>query len=720
MPRAVSDQQHQATILPEEPLVSVIIPVYNGELLIGQTIDSALRQTYQNMEIIVVDDASTDRTPELVEAYTARDSRVRLIRQPHSGVARARNRALAEARGEFIAPLDADDLWEPNKIAMQVARMLQAADAGMVYSWWVWIDTKGAVLDRSPGWLIEGEATLPTLLQVNYTGNASVPLYRRRCMEEVGGYDEDLVKKGAQGCEDWDLALKVAARYPVAVVPAILTGYRRAQGRMSMNHEAMLRSQTLVAEGVRGRVPLSPSVFQRSADQFALYIAGGQFWSGAYLRALWWTLRSWQSGLLFAVLPYLLRVLCGRLLGRRGVAGQVMTPGLPLDSTRIPGPLIPYDRIYARLMPQPPSKCTEPTPSEPRDYPAALAVNDRVTTWLQSPFWQGVAIVIALLTITLPHFQNDGLWFGGDAPRHAANGLFWWDLLELRPASPMDFARSYYARYPAINPVAYPPLFYILEGLGFHLFGPSPLVPKFLVFLFAAAAALYTMAWARRWLGSATGWVGAFVVFIPGIVGMTNSVMLNVPSTALVVGALYHFRRWSDDGSQKQLSASILSASAAALTYYQGGIAVCVCLVWAFLFHLPRDHMDPGGGGRLCRSSCSGDAPGPRLCSQTPADTFEFVRFFNLGVLLRQSAWVAWEDGPVVGIGRFGRRLPGERLAQRDCLSQRLDHRPNPRLLAASPEERPLYSPARTGLSSGDCRWHQGCWPLSAPDSAET
>ena len=193
----------------ETPLVSVIVPVYNGERFIAEAIQSALLQTYRNIEVLVIDDGSTDKTAAVLQAQAALDSRVRIIRQANGGVARARNRGLAEARGEFVAPLDADDLWDPSKIERQVDRMLQAGDAtGLVYSWWIWVDDEGTAIDRSPEWRIEGDAA-DILLQVNFTGNASVPLFRRRCLDEVGGYDETFARQGSGGCEDWDVALKV-------------------------------------------------------------------------------------------------------------------------------------------------------------------------------------------------------------------------------------------------------------------------------------------------------------------------------------------------------------------------------------------------------------------------------------------------------------------------------------------------------------------------------
>src|SRR5947207_3624272 len=97
------------------PLVSVIVPVRDGESSIGDTLASAVGQTYEHLEILVVDDGSRDGTRAVVEAWVQRDARVQLIVQKNAGVAAARNRAIAASRGEFIAPLDADDLWDPTR-----------------------------------------------------------------------------------------------------------------------------------------------------------------------------------------------------------------------------------------------------------------------------------------------------------------------------------------------------------------------------------------------------------------------------------------------------------------------------------------------------------------------------------------------------------------------------------------------------------------------------
>jgi hypothetical protein len=96
--------------------------------------------------------------------------------------------------------------------------------------------------------------------------------------------------------------------------------------------------------------------------------------------------------------------------------------------------------------------------------------NGPAGAWLRSRAWQTAGLVLAVLAVAALNRQNDGLWFQGDAPRHAANGLFWWDLLRALPRDPVDYAVRYYARYPVIAPASYPPLFYILEGLAFAVF----------------------------------------------------------------------------------------------------------------------------------------------------------------------------------------------------------------------------------------------------------
>lgn len=336
-------------ILSEPPLVSVIVPAFNASTYIGEALESAIRQTHLNVEILVIDDGSHDDTASIVETVAARDHRVRLLRQSNKGVAAARNCGIEAARGEYVAPLDADDIWDSTKLEKQVRRMQESGPStGLVYSWWVWIDENRNLLDSSPKWEVEGDV-LERLIEINFTGNASVPLYRRKCLEEVGGYDTGLRGQGAQGCEDWELALRVAERHPAAVVPAFLVGYRRRSDSMSAACKTMWKSQSVVMQELRQRQPAIPhDAFRWSRSQFAMYLAGVSYRSGRRLEALKWGLKARKLGLALAVLPSLLPVFAGRLFGRGLGQPTLRLNGAQFDQTRISECMVPYDRIYAR------------------------------------------------------------------------------------------------------------------------------------------------------------------------------------------------------------------------------------------------------------------------------------------------------------------------------------------------------------------------------------
>ena len=112
------------------PLVSVIIPAFNAGESLRETLESAARQSWQHLEIIIVDDGSTDQTARIAADFCAADERAKLISQSNHGVSAARNRGIAETRGAWIAPLDADDLWHPEKVERQLAAARANPDAG--------------------------------------------------------------------------------------------------------------------------------------------------------------------------------------------------------------------------------------------------------------------------------------------------------------------------------------------------------------------------------------------------------------------------------------------------------------------------------------------------------------------------------------------------------------------------------------------------------------
>ena len=266
-----------------EPLVSAIVPAYNAEQTIQATIYSALNQTYKNIEVIVVDDGSIDRTAELVSQITLEDSRVILFKQANSGVAKARNMAIAKSSGEFIAPIDADDIWFPENIEKQV-QCFERSDSqvGLVYSWSVDIDE----LDRFTGGvrtsLIQGRV-YQTLVLHDFIGNGSCTLIRRDCLEKVGEYNYQLKEQNAQGGEDLDLYLRIAEQYQFRVVPEFLVGYRKRSDSMSCNYMAMAKSRYLIWQSVRQKYPNIPQiVYKLSSSSFYMYLARQSSQHGSY------------------------------------------------------------------------------------------------------------------------------------------------------------------------------------------------------------------------------------------------------------------------------------------------------------------------------------------------------------------------------------------------------------------------------------------------------
>jgi glycosyltransferase involved in cell wall biosynthesis len=256
-------------------LVSVLIPAYNAAPTITHTLRSALDQSYPAIEVVVVDDGSQDGTAEVVQEIANADARVRLICQANQGVASARNAALRASRGILIAPFDADDLWHRDKIARQVRRLdEEGAHVGVVYCWSSDIDGEGRIIaHRLDLNRYEGDV-LAALVVTNFIDNASVPLIRRSELETIGGWDSSLHAREAQGCEDWQLYLRLAQRCNFGLEPAFLVGYRQAPGAMSRNVRRMRKSYRLVMAEVRRSSPALPAKVHRwSQAEFDFYTA---------------------------------------------------------------------------------------------------------------------------------------------------------------------------------------------------------------------------------------------------------------------------------------------------------------------------------------------------------------------------------------------------------------------------------------------------------------
>jgi glycosyltransferase involved in cell wall biosynthesis len=227
------------------PAVSVVVPAFNAAATIEETLQSIAQQTYRNLDVIVVDDGSSDDTAMLVRRHGAHDPRFRVISQPNGGVASARNAGVRASRGEFIAFIDADDLWHPTKIAKQIAALLSGGpETALVYSPFRMIDSAGHVIGSPHKYGVNGWV-LHRHFHTNLVGNGSALLIRKRVLEEFGGFDPWLRSQDAEGCEDLLLQLRIAEHYRFGEVSEYLVGYRRLPGNMSSNVDQMIRSGIL-------------------------------------------------------------------------------------------------------------------------------------------------------------------------------------------------------------------------------------------------------------------------------------------------------------------------------------------------------------------------------------------------------------------------------------------------------------------------------------------
>lgn len=267
--------------------VSVVIPAYNAERWIAETLISVSEQTLREIEILVVDDGSSDHTAAIVERHACSDPRIRLIRQQNGGVGAARNTAIRLACGEFLATIDSDDLWYPEKLALQVSRMREGGeDLGLVYCWSEKVDATGTLITGAHPFQVEG-CVLEALIVKNFVGNASTPLFRTSALHHTGAYLTRKEQGGVEGCEDWDLSLRLAEAFKVGCARQTLVKYRQVPTCMTLNVESMSRSYECVMQRARRRNPaVDPLVFRDSAGNFYNYMLSRCYLSGDYAGCL--------------------------------------------------------------------------------------------------------------------------------------------------------------------------------------------------------------------------------------------------------------------------------------------------------------------------------------------------------------------------------------------------------------------------------------------------
>lgn len=219
--------------LSEAAKITVVLPTYNRAGLLPDAIRSVLGQTRGDFELLVVDDASTDDTAAVVEGFARLDARVRLLRQPENrGISAALNRALAEARGEFVGRVDSDDAWLPEFLEATSAVLEANATAGVAYAIGEAMDRQGRPLPallhaRRGGPMPRPDDALGSLLLGDFTCNIAI-LARRPCFTRAGGYDETLVAN-----EDWDVWLRIARDTRFVFVDRVLARYRLHAGNIT-------------------------------------------------------------------------------------------------------------------------------------------------------------------------------------------------------------------------------------------------------------------------------------------------------------------------------------------------------------------------------------------------------------------------------------------------------------------------------------------------------
>ena len=256
--------------------VSAIIPTYNYARFLAAAVDSVLAQTLEDIEVVVVDDGSTDETESLMRGY---DSRVRYVRQENSGVAVARNRGIEESRGQYVAFLDADDVWVPHKLERQLAALKKKTGLRACYAAFTL-----ATSELSPTGINQSKRRASTLedllLMGNIIGTPSTVLCERSLFEEVSGFDTSF-----NYCADWEMWIRLAALTEFLYLDEPLVLYRQHDTNMSRNVSLLERESISLLEKGFAMPRLATSIRARRREAFArnyMVLAGSYFHAGRY------------------------------------------------------------------------------------------------------------------------------------------------------------------------------------------------------------------------------------------------------------------------------------------------------------------------------------------------------------------------------------------------------------------------------------------------------
>lgn len=214
------------------PKVSVIIPAHNAMTYLPETIKSVVQQTFTDFEVLIVNDGSSDRIVQWADSLS--DNRIKLISQLNQGVSSARNTAINESSGEYIAFLDADDLWETKKLEKQVQFLDSNPKVGLVATWMTLTDEQGKALSDVKINFPQGNVK-KEIIEVGLIPCGSIPMVRSSCFEKVGLFDSTL-RYG----EDWEMWARIATDYDFGLIKELLVYYRQHPKNSSKKSQEIL------------------------------------------------------------------------------------------------------------------------------------------------------------------------------------------------------------------------------------------------------------------------------------------------------------------------------------------------------------------------------------------------------------------------------------------------------------------------------------------------
>jgi glycosyltransferase involved in cell wall biosynthesis len=287
----------------ERPTVSVVVPAYNVASTIRQTLDSIIHQTFQDIEIIIVDDGATDDTPSILKSY--KDSRMRVVRQVNRGLAGARNTGIQLSMGKYVAFCDADDIWEAEKIEIHVQHLESDSNIGISFCGSSLIDEGGNFLKTVQAPKLKN-VNASDIFKRNPIGNGSVAVIRRAALDAIAyrpaheyqrdwWFDETL--RQSEDIDAW-IRIALASDWKIEGIPGLLTRYRVQAGGLSANLEKQFETWSRMRDKVASTAPRFFEQHGAAAESYQLrYLARRAFFMGDGVNASKLSRRSLRASL---------------------------------------------------------------------------------------------------------------------------------------------------------------------------------------------------------------------------------------------------------------------------------------------------------------------------------------------------------------------------------------------------------------------------------------